>query len=355
MFNLKSFNNALLDLNLSDSEFRMYCLILNTMSLKKINSLEMFNGFFMDKLNLKERQVQNLTKSLCDKGYIIKIKSATSMNRNGNIYQLPSDKNVTPYKENVEVQKIAPLNTQSEKQNTDSGAERGAKNCTPYNYNINKNISSIESIGPGSCTSNTDMTSLEEILSKEYKDWEEALRQTSSEKSRYTRLLNEFNELCDYFYRSKDINTFKEREDQLRNIIYQMSEMFKNGRISEEQMNTVVSLEEELNKIVAGKVKYASKVLKSKKGSQTLQNPPVDKLSTKHQKVSQIESKVPKTASESSEPIPTWQLKRWINELNDLDPISDLQIWTEKREAFIDEIKRRGNAGQLEEFNRSLK
>lgn len=125
MFNFKVINKALTDVNLTDKEFRMLYLIVNNMSLNNTNSLEMFNGFLMDKLNLCERQVQRLSKALEEKGYVERHINSTSKNRNGIVYTLcditddticdtECDKNVTPY--NIE------------------------KNNIIYNNNINNNI-----------------------------------------------------------------------------------------------------------------------------------------------------------------------------------------------------------------------
>lgn len=108
MFNFRIINKALTDVNLTDKEFRMLYLIVNNMSLNHTNSLEMFNGFLMDKLNLCERQVQRLTKSLEEKGYVTRSVESTSKNRNGVVFTLcdnvvdttcdtECDKNVTPY------------------------------------------------------------------------------------------------------------------------------------------------------------------------------------------------------------------------------------------------------------------
>ena len=112
MFNFSFMNNALVDFNLSDKEFRLLYLIVNNLSLNDTNEIEMYNGFIMDKLNICERQVRRLTTSLVDKGYIAKVNTGTKTNRNANVYRLcdivvdnsgdmmcdiSGDKNVPPY------------------------------------------------------------------------------------------------------------------------------------------------------------------------------------------------------------------------------------------------------------------
>lgn len=155
MLNLKLFNKALMDANLNGNEFKMYCLILNNCSFKKTNSIEMYNGFFMDKLGLGERQIQNLTKSLNKKGYIKIIRCANSVNKNANIYQLVFDeKNCTPYKEDNETKKIAPHISNEDNEDNEKNYEMNCeKNCTPYKYNLStkENINNNSSIpvGPG--------------------------------------------------------------------------------------------------------------------------------------------------------------------------------------------------------------
>ena len=112
MFNFTFMNNALVDCNLSDKEFRLLYLIVNNMSMNNTNEIEMYNGFLMDKLNICERQVRRLTSSLVEKGYITKVNTGTKNNRNANVYRLcdtvmdnsgdmmcdiSGDKNVPPY------------------------------------------------------------------------------------------------------------------------------------------------------------------------------------------------------------------------------------------------------------------
>lgn len=108
-------NKALTDVNLSDKEFRLLYLIVNNMSMNDTNEIEMYNGFIMDKLNMCERQVQRVTKSLVDKGYITKVITGTKANKNANVIRLNDDtkgdmnsdkscdKNVTPYKNKKEI------------------------------------------------------------------------------------------------------------------------------------------------------------------------------------------------------------------------------------------------------------
>lgn len=138
MFNFTVMNQALSDVNVSDKEFRMLYLFANNTSLNNTGDIVMYNGFLMDKLNLSERQVQRLTKSLVDKGYLTKMIKGTSINKNGNVYRLNfinaetvSDKNVTPYNTETNSDTVSDTNC----------VKSCDKNVTPYNSTkINKNI-----------------------------------------------------------------------------------------------------------------------------------------------------------------------------------------------------------------------
>lgn len=91
MINLNLLNKALTDTNITDAEFRLLYLIANNISMSKTDEKEIYNGFLMDKLNLSERQIQRLTKSLADKGYITKRAIGNKRNKHGNIYSLVID------------------------------------------------------------------------------------------------------------------------------------------------------------------------------------------------------------------------------------------------------------------------
>lgn len=119
MFNFNLLNKAVSDVELSGSAFKMLYLIANKCSLENNNQVEIHNGWLMMIMNLKERQVQNLTKELVEKGYINKTIIGTSRNNKGNLYEL----------------KGADINAINDVKNY-------AKNCTlKNNIKINKNIS----------------------------------------------------------------------------------------------------------------------------------------------------------------------------------------------------------------------
>jgi len=88
MFNFKVMNRALNDSNLSDKAFRMLYTITNYCSLKDSNSAEIHNEFFMDVLNVCERQIQRITNELVVNEYITKEVQSTPKKRIANKYTL---------------------------------------------------------------------------------------------------------------------------------------------------------------------------------------------------------------------------------------------------------------------------
>jgi len=72
MINLGFINKALSDKNVSDSEFRLLYLIANNISFSGGEEMVFYNSFLSENLHKSERQIQNLTSSLCKKGYLIK-------------------------------------------------------------------------------------------------------------------------------------------------------------------------------------------------------------------------------------------------------------------------------------------
>ena len=148
MFNFKLYNMALEDANLTDKEFRMLCLFLNKSSMDKSDTIEMFNGFLMDKLDLRERWVKALTKSLCEKGYLTKTITGTKNNRNANTYTLKNTDN--------DAQKCA---------------EKCAEKCTPNKEHINNNKNTYKDFS--TCSNSTCMkdNNIKEKINKKESDF----------------------------------------------------------------------------------------------------------------------------------------------------------------------------------------
>lgn len=221
MINLKLFNQALMDANLNGNEFKMYCLILNNCSLNRTNSIEMYNGFFMDKLGLGKRQIQRTSKSLEQKGYIKIIRGTNSVNKNANIYQLLfSDKNVTPYKENIGATKMSPHIRNEDVENDDINCD---KNVTPYKYNLstkeninNNNNSNNSSIPVGSGTNK-----VKENISKIISNMNHFISNIREFNADCTKAVENGNAAIKYYQRHKTSASVKQRaiiEEQIENF-----------------------------------------------------------------------------------------------------------------------------------------
>lgn len=111
MLNLNLLNYAVKDTNLSDSAFRMLYIIANNSSLKNSDSVNMHNGFLMDKLGKGERHIRRLTNELAKLGYLEKQVNSIGRKNLPNTYTLCADKNVPPtiYEANNNVQTCVPL------------------------------------------------------------------------------------------------------------------------------------------------------------------------------------------------------------------------------------------------------
>lgn len=86
MFNFQLANKAFYILN--GEEFKLFYFILNNASLHNSNCAEIHNGALIEALNCSERKIQRLTKSLENKGFVLKITQGTSENKKANRYQI---------------------------------------------------------------------------------------------------------------------------------------------------------------------------------------------------------------------------------------------------------------------------
>lgn len=100
MFNFDLLNEAVFDTDLTDKEFRLLYVIANNAAMNNTDTVQLHNGWLMDKLNCCERQIRRLTNSLNQKEYVIKTVTSTLKNKNANTYTLKgtlqADKNVPP-------------------------------------------------------------------------------------------------------------------------------------------------------------------------------------------------------------------------------------------------------------------
>ena len=304
MINLTLLNKALVDENVSDKEFRTLYLILNNLSMNKTNSLEIYNGYMMDKLNICERQVRNITNGLAEKGYIIKLNCGNSKIKNGNIYQLPKEEIKGEINEEKKLE----------------------KNFPPYNNkkeNIKDNISLLSTSTKGSRVEETDNLktdeltdnfSLNEIENKTVSEVEEPkndqnINTNSDEEMTYysdeelqavnAQAINEYQMMCETRYQntgnkdfkevsewvgkklhrgydllkslraSKTINGVKAYISEIDEIIASYQKVFNTGRLTKKQEQAFLDFESSVDKAIADKQRYFNGGEKTKEPEQT--------------------------------------------------------------------------------------
>lgn len=147
MFNFNLQKRAFDELNAE--QFRVVYFLNSTLSMVNKqkntpdnNSIEMFNGYMMDKLGLSERQVQRLIKSLEHTGFI-SVKRATAKKQPNTITIIDAENDATTCDKN------------------------GDKNVTLNNLDINKNNNNITKDLSTSTRTSTEVTLLQE--NKKYK------------------------------------------------------------------------------------------------------------------------------------------------------------------------------------------
>lgn len=146
MINLQLMNKAVFDVELTDKEFRALYLITNYAALNNTNTVQIHNGWLMDKLNLCERQVRNITNGLDAKGYIKKEVTGTKKNKNANTYTIIDEINDEIIDE-IKLEKNCPLKNNIKEIKKE------------YKNNININTIAIEKVTTG----NTDDVVCNEI------------------------------------------------------------------------------------------------------------------------------------------------------------------------------------------------
>ncbi len=112
-----------------------------------------------------------------------------------------------------------------------------------------------------------EVKALNEYYGREWKELQEVRESESMKhKGEYVELskkIDNFNELFRSYYDSKNINTFTERERQLWSLKSQIEENATHLRLTDKQIDYILSLEVTLQKAMAGKKKFKEKVVKS--------------------------------------------------------------------------------------------
>lgn len=101
MINLKLLNKGLGGV-LKPNEFMMLFIIANTISWRKENRTKIYNEFLADKMNISSKQVERITNSLVEKGFINKELIQESKTKKSLYYSLNLDKNVSKNAQNLD-------------------------------------------------------------------------------------------------------------------------------------------------------------------------------------------------------------------------------------------------------------
>lgn len=135
-----------------------------------------------------------------------------------------------------------------------------------------------------------EVKALNEYYGREWKELQEVRESESMKhKGEYVELskkINNFNELFRSYYDSKNINTFTERERQLWSLKSQIEEKATHLRLSDKQIDYILSLEVTLQKAMAGKKKFKEKVLKSQTVKVEQQAQPMENVTSNRENVS---------------------------------------------------------------------
>lgn len=135
-----------------------------------------------------------------------------------------------------------------------------------------------------------EVKALNEYYGREWKELQEVRESESMKhKGEYVELskkINNFNELFRSYYDSKNINTFTERERQLWSLKSQIEEKATHLRLSDKQIDYILSLEVTLQKAMAGKKKFKEKVLKSQTVKVEQQAQPMENVTSNREIIS---------------------------------------------------------------------
>lgn len=313
MINSTLLNKALVDGNVTDKEFRTLYLILNNLSMNKTNSLEIFNGFMMDKLNICERQVRNVTNGLAEKGYIIKLNCGNSKRKNGNIYQLPKEEIKREINEEKKLEKnFPPYNNKKEKYNnnislltTSTSGPRVEEGELTDNFSLNeienKAVSEVEepvndqNININSVEGMTYYTDeeLQACYGDAVNEWKmiQESRYQNTENNNFKEVsewvgqkLHRGYDLLKSLRASKTMNGVKAYISEIDEIITSYQKVFNTGKLTKKQEQAFLDFGISVDKAIADKNKYFNGGRKTKQ-SQTVKNEENAETSTENEDI----------------------------------------------------------------------
>lgn len=164
MFNFKAFSQGLMDNELSDKAFRLLALLLNNLSLQKVDELEVYNDYIMKELKWSRRTVIYTMNELVEKGYIIKETAGNKGNKKPNRIKV-SAKSCTEFYE-------------SECKNEQKVS---AKSCTLYKSTLNTS----RSMETENKLTKAEVTKRNDFITSTYRKLEQRLNYLYTVKTSY--------------------------------------------------------------------------------------------------------------------------------------------------------------------------
>lgn len=255
MLNFNLFSKALCDSNLSDSEFRLLCLILINMN--DTDELRMHNGYIMEKLDLCERQARRLTAALVDKGYITKEIVGTSKSKQANIYRMV-DKTCAEMRTKMSAQN----DTRMEDKNVPPLINNNQLNNKSILINREKSIeNNIDYIDLGNKSNETNPNDSKPIESNTTKESQtissnQNNQTISTNESNISKSADEvikwLNSTLDEYFKAKEINQCKAIESNISNYLKSIDNQY----FTENQSRAISAIEKRFDGIKAKKAIY---------------------------------------------------------------------------------------------------
>lgn len=369
-------NKALTDRNVSDAEFRLLYMIANNISMGETDTKEIYNGFLMDKLNKSERQTQRLTKSLADKGYIVKQAIGNKHNKNGNIYSLMGDVITSDIKSDTDSDKKDTLyNNRKEDKNiyvnstTVVEYKPNLRQCEeiddiPFDIDEAKTETISEVKGKESdkpiyvnSTDSEDMSYTDEELRavnqqavEEWKMMEETRHQHISNQHKEVnewvgKKLSRGYDLLSTFRQTKKQDAANAYAHEINELIGSMNRAIQTGGITHNQAEAFGKFIDATNKAYDDKLRYFNR------GEQIKKSKPQTALETEKTIIQQRGEETEKAA-----PRPTAltdaDIQRMAKEANILFAMWDLQRLTELEEENKKTIEANGTPQQMNLYKR---
>ena len=335
MFNFNLQNKAFEELNAE--QFRLVYFLNNTLSMvnettnsTNNNTIEMFNGYMMDKLGLSVRQIQRLIKSVEDAGYIIvdRAKTKKQPNKITIISATNSDKNSD---KNVTLNNNATINSDKNVTLNNNATINSDKNVTLNKNEIRNNKNNNTCIHEhDDLETKVTEDKKENIIKEKVNEMEREDKVTITHDHPSSLIEDKMSCVSDsnvYIPKNTDNSPTSHSEDDMDFDTYTSMDLKKRG-IKERQRTT--------------------SIMSVNKGAGDVENTPMDNLSTSTEKTQQDAKEVAKTQCDER----IASIKSDIN----LDKDCMLKAKTQIQfDAYFDDFKTKLNQLKtllpIEEFN----